>query len=121
MTTAFFIEIANKVANPDIVHYLATLFGAIAMYIFSLFKGFEGATPALRKLFPNRSQVYYDRLDFLLVTVCGSIIGTIFFQPHDSLQGLSAGFGWVGALSVLTNPKMAGQNSQTVKPSGTGD
>ena len=99
------LDFSNFIAAPPVLNFFATLFGSVAMYMFSLYKGFEGTTPALKKLLPNRPQVYYDRLDFVAVVITGSIIGTIFFQPKNALQGLSAGFGWVGALSVLTNPK----------------
>jgi uncharacterized membrane protein YbjE (DUF340 family) len=101
------VEFSYRFASTDVVVFLTTLFGSVAMYMFSLYKGFEGTTPALKRLMPNKTQVYYDRLDFLFVVVTGSIIGTIFFHPKDALQGLSAGFGWVGALSVLTNPKIS--------------
>jgi|SRR5690349_2216902 len=81
--------------------YLVTLFGAVAMYIFSLQKGFEGAGPFLKKVLPDRSPVFYDRLDFILVTLTGSFIGWIVFAPTSSFQALAAGFGWVGAINVL--------------------
>lgn len=71
------------------------------MYMFSVVKGFQGTLSTLRNLLPNRSNSYYYKLDFLIVAIAGSIIGTIFFRPQDPLQALAAGLSWFGALSVL--------------------
>lgn len=88
-----------------LIRYLITLLGSFAMYLFSFSKGFEGSVIMLKRLFPQRKKVFYDRLDFFLVVFIGSAIGTIFFNPKDSLQALAAGFGWVGAVNILLNQK----------------
>jgi hypothetical protein len=85
--------------------YLITLFGSTAMYVFSLSKGFHGSVDFLRKMFPDHSQLFYDRIDFFVVIFAGSVIGTIFFSPTNTLQALAAGFGWVGAINVLMSRK----------------
>ena len=90
---------------PWLVYYLTTLFGATAMYVFSLHKGFQGAVDFLKRFFPGRAQVFYDRVDFVIVIFAGSLIGTIAFAPTNTLQALAAGFGWVGAINVLMNQK----------------
>ena len=77
----------------------------MAMYVFSLNKGFNGSVDFLKKMFPNHSPLFYDRIDFFVVIFVGSIIGTIFFSPANTLQALSAGFGWVGAINILLSPK----------------
>lgn len=86
-----------------VLYFFITMFGAMAMYAFSLMKGFEGAATFLRRVLPDRQQVFYDRLDFVVVVIAGSIIGYIFFSPASQLEALAAGFGWVGAISVLMN------------------
>lgn len=85
----------------SIIRYMITLLGSFSMYLFSFSKGFDGTGAKLRHLFPNRKRVFYDRVDFILVVVLGSAIGTIFFGPKDSIQALAAGFGWVGAVNIL--------------------
>lgn len=87
------------------IYYVTTLFGSTAMYVFSLNKGFHGSVDFLRKMFPEHSEVFYDRIDFFIVIFAGSVIGTIFFSPTNTLQALAAGFGWVGAINVLLSPK----------------
>jgi hypothetical protein len=96
--------ILNFLKGPlfvPISNYLTTLFGAAAMYVFSLNKGFQGSVDFLRKFFPDKSEVFYTRFDFFIVIIFGSIIGMIFFSPSTTLEALAAGFGWVGAINVL--------------------
>jgi hypothetical protein len=85
-------------------NYFFTMCGATALYLFSLTKGFRGSTPVLRRLLPSRSDVFYDRVDFVVVIVLGSVIGTVFFVPSNATQALSAGFGWIAAVNVLSSP-----------------
>ena len=95
----------NSDAGKWTVNFIVTLFGSVAMYMFSVYRGFQGAGPALKVLLPNRPQVLYDRIDFLFTVFAGSIIGTIYFHPPDPLHALFAGFGWVSALSILAKQK----------------
>lgn len=99
-TSEWLVSLAQSVVFQNLIRYMITLLGSFCMYLFSFSRGFDGATPKLRKLFPNREDVFYDRLDFILVVFLGSAIGTIFFGPKDSIQALAAGFGWVGASEV---------------------
>lgn len=66
----------------------------------------EALSLYLKRMFPGKSQVYYDRLDFVVVVFAGSIIGTICFSPRNALQALAAGFGWVGAMNVMLKTQM---------------
>jgi len=81
--------------------YLVTLFGAIAMYVFGLQKGIEGSITFLRRVLPGKSETFYHRVDFALVSLLGSFIGLIVFTPTNAFQALAAGCGWVGALTML--------------------
>lgn len=81
--------------------YLVTLFGAIAMYVFGAHKGFEGSVGFLRRILPNRAELFYHRTDFVLVSFIGSIVGIIVFNPSNAFQALAAGCGWVGSLNML--------------------
>jgi hypothetical protein len=100
------IELLSRVDSDKAAYYVITLFGAFCMYVFSLTKGFQGAVSFLKRFFPGHSDVFYDRLDFFVVILAGSIIGTIFFSPNSALQALAAGFGWVGAVNVLLSPRV---------------
>jgi hypothetical protein len=85
------------------------------MYVFSLQKGFKGAGTFLRKFFPGKSDIFYDRMDFCLVVMFGSIIGTIFFSPQSSFAALAAGFGWVGAVNTLLTAQGASSSRRTAQ------
>lgn len=87
--------------STDFLLYLIALLGATSTYVFSLNKGFEGATRFLRRMFPGRSKVFYDRLDFFLVIFVGSGLGFILFGPTTNTQALMAGLGWVSTVNVL--------------------
>ena len=95
--------VISQVDWVRVLYFFITAFGAMSMYAFSLMKGFEGATTFLKRILPDHQQVFYDRLDFVVVVIAGSIIGYIFFSPVSQLEALAAGFGWVGAISVLMN------------------
>jgi hypothetical protein len=82
-------------------YYLVALFGSLAMYVLSLNNRMPVCTPVMRKLFPGRRELFYDWADFVVVVLVGSVIGSIVFQPKSVLPALAAGFGWVGAVSML--------------------
>ena len=100
----FFDQARTVLADPafiSAVRFLIVLFGSVAMYVFQLNKGFEGALSFLRSILPNKSETFYRRVDFLVVTVAGSLIGVIIFEPRTPFQALAAGVGWVGAMNTL--------------------
>jgi hypothetical protein len=97
------IALLDDPAVQFVLRYFTTLFGAAAMYAFSLHKGFEGSIAWQKRVFPGHEQVFYDRLDFFIVAIAGSIIGTISFSPTGTFEALAAGFGWVGAMQILIN------------------
>ncbi len=89
--------------NVDYGLFAVTLLGSVAMYMFSLHQGFEGAVSFLKRMFPNRAQVFYDRVDFIVVTLFGSFIGYIIFEPSNTAKALTAGLGWISAISIIMN------------------
>jgi hypothetical protein len=54
------------------------------------------------------------RLDFVIVTVVGSIVGLIFFNPVGYQQALLAGIGWFTSVQALAK----GANSAIAKYPG---
>jgi len=85
----------------DIRIALITLFGAATMYVFSTFKGFDNSINFLKRMIPNRTDIFYFRCDFILMSFSGALIGLITFAPPDIYHALAAGFGWTGAMNVL--------------------
>jgi hypothetical protein len=96
------------------VRYFITLFGAVAVQIFALFKNFNGSIRFLKQFFPNRSITFYNRANFYICVIIGSIIGFIFFNPQSSIGALAAGFSWQGAITVMmTREKNAPDKEQS--------
>lgn len=85
----------------EIALVLTTALGAAGMYVFSDFKGFENSKSFLKRQFPGKKNVFYNRSDFLLMVIVGTVIGSICFSPASYLEALAAGFGWTGAMNVL--------------------
>jgi len=105
--------------GPDLKIFFTTLFGSAGMYVFSSFKGFENSINFLKRVLPDRTDVFYARTDFMLMTFSGSMIGLITFAPQGVYQALAAGFGWTGAMNVLlkTEPR-ASPPQETVAEGG---
>jgi hypothetical protein len=87
--------------GQNILIGLTTLFGAAGMYVFSNFKGFDNSINFIKRMIPGKTDTFYFRADFLLMSGSGAIIGLITFDPQGIYQALAAGFGWTGAMNVL--------------------
>ena len=96
-------NILSDQQSRAILMWLLTAFACAAMHIFSMVKGFEGSIPWLRRMWPERSDAFYHRVDFVMVVLIGSIIGYLLFRPEQIPHALTAGFGWIGAVSILVN------------------
>lgn len=89
---------------PNAILYFVTLFGAAAMQVFSLNKGFEGTVPFLKRITSKRrSAAFYARMDFFLTVFLGSFLGFIFFAPDNAQKALASGLGWVASVNVFLN------------------
>jgi hypothetical protein len=99
-------DLLTKLATPVlrfVILYGISLLGAALMSIFSMNKGFPGSISFLRAVFPQKSKRFYLLLDFILVTIFGSFVGTILFNPNTAFQAFCAGIGWIGALNVVAS------------------
>jgi len=99
-------ELLAWMTSPDflpILYYLCTVLGVAATHLFSMHRGFKGSIPFLKRVFPGHHDVFYRRLDFLLVVLFGSLIGTILFAPSNMHTAFAAGVGWDGAFNTLIN------------------
>lgn len=87
----------------SIMYFAITLFAATVAYLFSVNSKLKSSVPALKRLIPSRSDAFYDRIDFIVMTFGGAVIGFVFFDPTTARQALSAGLGWVGAVNILSH------------------
>ena len=81
--------------------FFVTMLGSAGAWVFSLQRGFEGAGPFLRNVWPGCAEAFYHRLDAVIVIILGSFIGYILFEPSDGVRALAAGLGWVGSLNTF--------------------
>lgn len=87
-------------AHPGLIHYIFAVFGAGTAHALTLHKDYQGTVNFLRKLFPDRKDTFYFRVDAILSIIIGSIIGYVLTQPTSPNQALIAGLGWVSATNL---------------------
>ena len=81
-------------------------FGAICGHILSLYSDdFEGCQPFLRKMFPDKKDTFYDRLDFILLPIIGAVLSMVLLEPSNLKSAIFAGLSWSGSLMALLNNK----------------
>jgi hypothetical protein len=68
--------------------------GCAAGRMFPFQSEFQGSRDFLRHMYPGRTALFYDRADFLLTCVMGSILGTLIVQPTTVHTALATGLGW---------------------------
>jgi hypothetical protein len=80
--------------------YLGALLGALILHIFSFDRGFQGAKGVLVQLWPGKTDVFYYRLNFVLMIILGPIVGLVMTDPSYVKQAFAAGLGWVGVINT---------------------
>jgi hypothetical protein len=68
--------------------------GCAAGRVFPFQREFQGSREFLEHMFPGRTLVFYDRADFFVTCVMGSILGMIIVQPTSVHTALATGLGW---------------------------
>lgn len=81
-------------------------FGAISGHLLSLYsKDFQGTQPFLRKMFPNKTDAFYVRVDFILLPLIGTVLSITLLEPSNMKSAVFAGLSWSGSLVALLNDK----------------
>lgn len=100
-----FIELTRNIVTSTFFH---TWLGAICAHILSLYSDeFKGTVPFLSKMFPNKSDTFYFRIDFLVLPCIGALIAFYFLEPVSLKSSLFAGLSWSGTLIALLKRKNA--------------
>jgi hypothetical protein len=68
--------------------------GCAAGRVFPFQREFQGSREFLEHMFPGRTLLFYERTDFFLTCVMGSILGMIIVQPTSVHTALATGLGW---------------------------
>lgn len=94
--------ILDIMTNPGTLAW----FGAICGHILSLYSNdFKGTQPFLKKMFPNKREQFYVRIDFLLLPIIGAILSVVLLEPDNLKSAVFAGLSWSGTLVALLNNK----------------
>jgi hypothetical protein len=68
--------------------------GCAAGRVFPFQQEFQGSREFLEHMFPGRTLLFYERADFFVTCVMGSILGMIIVQPASVHAALATGLGW---------------------------
>jgi hypothetical protein len=68
--------------------------GCAAGRMFPFQREFQGSREFLEHMFPGRTLLFYERTDFFVTCIMGSILGMIIVQPASVHTALATGLGW---------------------------
>lgn len=84
----------------------ALIIGAGSYHGLSIYdKEFKGIHFIMEKLFPNREELFYDRIDFILLPIIGCILAFIIIEPSNFKTAFFAGLTWSGTLVAILRQK----------------
>ncbi len=77
-----------------IFYLIIVAIGCAAGRVFPFQREFQGSREFLEHMFPGRTLLFYERTDFLVTCVMGSILGMLIVQPASIHAALATGLGW---------------------------
>jgi len=105
------LNLGNEIMTSS---FFITWVGAICGHVLSLYSpNFNGARPFLKKMFPNKSDTFYYRFDFLILPIIGALIAHALIEPETIKASLFSGLSWSGSLGSILNIKTAKQTNNT--------
>lgn len=91
-------NISDYVNIPGLITY----FGALCGHILSIYSSeFKGSIPFLEKIFPNKTPVFYFRVDFMIMPIMGALLAFFLLEPDDIKASLFAGLSWSGTMMAI--------------------
>jgi hypothetical protein len=84
----------QSTAATRIVYLMVVGIGCAAGRVFPFQREFQGSREFLEHIFPGRPLLFYERADFFVTCVMGSILGMIIVQPASAHAALATGLGW---------------------------
>lgn len=78
--------------NYPVIYILA---GAVIGHIFVGYdQEFQGTKPFFKKLFPTKSEVFFERLDFLIIPLIALFFSYSVIHPETLAAAMSTGLTW---------------------------
>lgn len=88
--------------HPRVVLLLCTWLGALVGHILSLYDtSFKGCRSFLSRVIPEKNDVFYDRLELILLPAIGCILAYLLLDPSNMKSATFAGLTWSGTLIAL--------------------
>ena len=79
-----------------------TYLSTIICHILSFYTiEFNGSKTFFNKIIPNKSNTFYERLDFVFLPLIGAIICKVIFQPETIKFAMVSGLSWTTAIDLL--------------------
>ena len=99
-----------------IFYFLIVAIGCAAGRVFPFQRDFQGSRDFLKHMYPGRTSLFYQRTDFVVTCIMGSILGTLIVQPATVHTALATGLGWPFIVRVLLEGmKTTGRPPETGK------
>jgi hypothetical protein len=97
--------------SPELLKQISLIYlGSVCTQLLSL-NEFRGTVPFFENFFPNRSDAFYYRLNFLILPLVGTFLALYLLDPKGVYQSVFAGLSWSGSLiALLKKPKIIEQN-----------
>jgi hypothetical protein len=89
-----FAAVLHSAIAAKIFYLIIVGVGCAAGRVFPFQREFQGSREFLEHMFPGRSLLFYERVDFLVTCVMGSILGMLIVQPASVHAALATGLGW---------------------------
>lgn len=82
--------------------FLQTWLGAVCAHLLSLYSDdFKGVIPFVKKIWPNKSDTFYCRIDFLILPLIGALLAYVLLDPASLKSSIFAGLSWSGTLIAM--------------------
>jgi hypothetical protein len=89
-----FAAFLRSAVATKLVYLIVVGIGCAAGRVFPFQREFQGSREFLEHMFPGRALLFYERTDFFISCVLGSIMGMIIVQPTSIHTALATGLGW---------------------------
>ena len=98
----------DSAVATKVVYLVIVGIGCAAGRVFPFQTEFQGSREFLEHMFPGRTQLFYERADFFITCVLGSILGMIIVQPASIHTALATGLGWPFIIRFLVEGMKTG-------------
>jgi len=121
LTSDRFAALLQSDIATKIFYLIITGIGCAAGRVFPFQREFQGSREFLEHMFPGRTPLFYERADFFISCVLGSILGMLIVQPTSVHTALATGLGWPFIIRfLLEGMKTTGLPPETGRTGKTG-